>query len=224
MRKYMLVLGICFLGLAGGCQVSSVMFEPTPREKKVPAEFNLKQALNDDKNVLIVVDRSIGSGADKELIEGLTVSVGEMLRKNAKITDKKVHNLSQYSDMEHLGNGFMQLGPYEAGERTDNEFVLFVTILNYELYPAGHKDYYTGELAARASIYSMETVQPVWPMERGGKDLRMRVELETQGRQQALAKLLSSMAHGITRYLYDCKRGNFRSAYEAVDYTREVFE
>lgn len=214
--KNVLSVAIMLLLTAGCADMSGLLLSPAPSEQSVPAEFNLRE--QKDKSVLVMVDESIGSGADPAVIRALSTAVVLNLQKQVKI---KPDNILIPKEVSESGTGvsdIYRMGPIDAGQRADADFVLFVTIVDYELYTAGYKDYYTGELAARSLLYEVRTGEKVWPRESGGRVSRVRIELETKGRQVIFSDLVSSTAHCITRYLYNCNYRRFKTAYEQVDY------
>ena len=88
-------------------------------------------------------------------------------------------------------------------------------IEKFELYQAGHPQYYSGQIVTRSAIVDSGSGKVLWPEgDKGAKTLRSVVELETGGKTKATARLMNSTSHCITRYFYNCPKDQFRTSDE----------
>ena len=78
--------------------------------------------------------------------------------------------------------------------------------------------YYGGSLIARSLLFDTASNKAVWPSDKQGLVVRIKVDYETKGYDKAAARLTAAMAHCITRYLYDCPRDRFRTRDEQSEY------
>jgi len=217
-NRLLVVLVLLLLLICGiGCDLAGLVVNPGPYDRKVPAEFDIKD--NADRKIVVVADQAAGLGGTvvpvrKKLAEG----VETLLIERAGV--KKKYIVSQ-KDMEFLGSygsDFHKSSPVNVASQLGAGLVLYVKIVNYNLYPSGPKDYYVGSLISRSVLIDSQSGEVVWPVDGEPKLLRMAIDLETRGREQTQAKLIAATAHGIVRYLYDIRVRYFKTSAEQVQY------
>jgi len=72
--------------------------------------------------------------------------------------------------------------------------------------------YYKGFLSVRSNLRDVSTGEKLWPGSAETKGVRVGFEVESHGREAAVARLASASAHCIVRYFYDCPVGKFKIA------------
>ena len=219
MIKRLLVvwLGLAALVFGGGCNILGWVVNPGPYDRKVTAEFDIKERAAD--RILVVVDESPGNGGGSVIVrKKLALAVETLLVERAKVDEKYI--VSQ-EDMEFLGNvgsDYHRASPVNIASQLGAGLVLYVKIVNYKLYASGPEDYYVGSLMSRCVLIDSASGEVLWPTDGEPKLIRMAVDLETRGRNETQGRLVSATAHGIVRYLYDIRVRYFKTSAEQVQY------
>ncbi len=215
--KILLLLYIAPGLIYTGCATPAALLSPTKREQKIPAQYEIRK--NQDKKILILVEAARASRADKRIVEALGADIALKLKKNAKVNEKNLILAwtNPQTAIEQDGS------PANIAKKMDAGIAFYIVIEHFELYPAGHKDYYSGQLITSAAIVDANTSRIIWPEDTGVKRARSVVELETFGMASALDRLTQANAHILTRYLYDCPADRFKLADEG-SYLIEAME
>ena len=216
MKKIAIVFGLILAGLFSGCGIVSVIGTPTYHEQKIPAEFNLADRAKN--KIVVFTERSRDSGADAKVPEQIDNAVKNFLIKKAKIKDKYFISTDDLSVLQSGASDFLQLSPPEIGKKLDAGLILYIQIENYRLYQMAESGYYSGSLIARSLLFDTASNKAVWPIDKQGRIVRIKVDYETKGYDKAAARLTAATAHCIARYLYDCPRDRFRTRDEQSEY------
>ena len=216
MRKLFMILGLAVAVSCGGCNVFGWLVSETAHEEKVKAQFKL--ADYGKEGVLVFVDSlkkiNVGYGLEEKL-EG---AVENYLVKKVRLKKENILGGDELSKLRSSRPDFDRMSPVMVGEALGVGKVLYVRIENYNLYNIDGRDYYEGFLLTRSVLFDVGTGAVVWPDTRAGKVIRVKVDLETAGREIALARLATATAHCITRFFYNCPKDRFRISEEQVIY------
>ena len=216
MKKIVIVIGIILVGLCSGCGIVSVIGTPTYHEQKIPAQFKLGGRAKD--KIVVFTERSRDSGAGAKVPKQIDKAVKNILIKEAKIKDKYFVSTEELSVFLSEASDFSQLSPPEIGKKLGAGLILYIQIENYKLFQMADSGYYGGSLIARSLLFDTASNKAVWPSDKQGLVVRIKVDYETKGYDKAAARLTAATAHCITRYLYDCPRDRFRTRDEQSEY------
>ena len=74
----------------------------------------------------------------------------------------------------------------------------------------GDQGHYSGLMRSRAAIFDVETGNTVWPKEKHGRLINVKVSTG-QGDREAISKRMSlATAHCVTRLLYGCVKAKYQ--------------
>jgi hypothetical protein len=216
-NKMLLLLYISSGLIYFGCATPAALLSPTKREQKIPAQYQIKKY--QDKNILILVEAARASRADKRIVEALGTDIALKLKKRAKVSEKNL--VLAWTSPQTAVN--QQGSPAKIAQKMDAGLAFYVVIEHFQLYQAGHSDYYSGQLITSAAIVDARTEKVIWPEKKQVKRARSVVELDTYGMASALDRLTQANAHILTRYLYDCPADQFKPSDEG-SYLIEAME
>ena len=214
MRKLVMILVLGMGLFCSGCNVFGLLVSETVHEEKLKAEFNLAEY--GKEGVLLFVDSLKRTNVAYGFQEKLDGTIKNYLVKKARLKSKDILGWEALSDLRSSRPDFDRMSPVKVGEALGVGKVLYVRIEKYNLYNIDGRDFYEGSLTTRSVIFDVGTGAVVWPDTTTGKVIRVKVELETKGREIALARLTTATAHCITRYFYNCPRDRFRISEEQV--------
>jgi hypothetical protein len=186
-------------------------------EQKVPAEFMLKDVA--EGGVLIFVDETGGGREELRLRPGLNKVVGAFLVKKARIKSENFVSGDRLSQLRDQREDYSSLSPVQLGRAAGAAVVLYILIEDYELYAMDEQVYHSGSLVTRSILFDVESGRILWPRGRDGRVVKVKVEIETGGREATLNRLIMATAHCITRNLYDCPKTKYRTADEDGGYS-----
>lgn len=220
-KKYIFVF-LAFLSTFyfGGCEVIGVLASPTHHEKKIPAQYKLKKRAKE--RILVFVDKAPASGAKASVQQNLSDMIDTFLVKKVGINSKYVISYKEISKFKAENKDFAKLSPVQVGDALDVGLVLYVLIENYNLHKIADHDYYNGFLFTRSVLFDVSTPGVLWPLDGDGEAVKAVVEFENKGREAALDRLTTTIAHCISRYLYDCPKSRFKTSAEKRDYNSEL--
>ncbi len=186
---------------SGGCNVLS----PTAHEKKVPAEYKLYRTKS---RILVFVDQARSSSVGFHVRDALDATVTAYLVDKVRIDKNNI--------IAHVGyapsrvQAYAGLSPAQIGQKAGADLVLYIRIDKYELEQMDRRGYFSGRLVTRSVLVDVDSAKVLWPASQEARLNRIKVELETGGREAALNRLMSGSAHCITRYFYNCPGPRFR--------------
>lgn len=216
MKKISLFLVLGLLIFCCGCNVIGWIIAPGPYDRKVPAEFEIKN--HTDENVMVIVDQIAGSDSGIFMRQKLSDIIGTMLVTRAGVKKKYLFVQSEVETMRKSDGDYLNYSPIKVAVQAGVGLVVYTRILDYKLYPSGPKGYYIGSLDTGSVIIDVEQEKVVWPADGNPRVVRMEVGIESKGKNETLEKLLSSTAHGIVRHLYDIRVLHFKTSLEKVSY------
>jgi hypothetical protein len=219
MRKLAMSFGLAVVFLCGGCNLLGLLASETIHEEKVTAQFKLSEY--GKEGVLVFVDSLKKINVAYGLEEKLEGSIENYLVKKVRLKKENILGGDELSELRSSRPDFDRMSPVMVGEALGVGKVLYVRIENYSLFNIDGKDYYEGFLVTRSVLFDVGTGAVVWPDTMTGKVIRVKVDLETKGREAALARLTTATAHCITRYFYNCPRDQFKISEEHVIYEME---
>ncbi|MHC4122186.1 MAG: hypothetical protein ACYSSI_01325 [Planctomycetota bacterium] len=208
MKKIIVILTLVPVVFWNGCAVVSVLGTPANEEIVIPAEYDLAEHAN--QKILVLVNQPIWIDAQINLKYYLTEAVNKRLEEKIKFPS---NNIVSYYELSAYRSGqpdFAQLSVRQIGKGLNADIVLIIDVQLYQLEKISETDYYKGFLDAQAAVIDTATGTRLWPEGERGKTIRVRFEMEGKGRQIAVNKLIAACAHCTTRYLYNCKKTNFK--------------
>jgi hypothetical protein len=202
--------GLAALLFQAGCApgLISVLGTPTSDETKIPAEYNL--AKQKDQKILVLVDQPSYLNAHPNLRFFLTDAINKIFQLNAKIQASYIINYDTLADFRSGTADFSLLGPERVGSALGADFVLHVTIANYQVTQIGDTGYLNASLDVQASVIKVANGEKVWPTLEQSRLVQVGCESERRGRDAVGVRLASAAARCITRYLYDCPKKQFK--------------
>jgi len=193
-----------------GCKVGGVvgiMATPGYQEGSIPAEYNLRGDGEGKVLVLATYGGWVDPGAN--LRYHLTYWVNRHLKEKARLPDKRIIAYEHLVKWRSVRTDPSDITPSEMAEALDADRVLLVEVGRFDLDKMpGTEDYYSGFLAAKASLLDASG-RVLWPVSEEGRVIRVGFEVEPNGRQVAVARLATAFAHCITRHFYDCPKKKY---------------
>ncbi len=216
MRKLVMIFVLAMGLFCSGCNVFGLLVSETIHEERSKAQFRLAEY--GKEGVLLFVDSLKRTNVAYGFQEELEGSIEHYLVKKARLKRKNILDWDALSELRSSRPDFDRMSPVKVGEALGVGKVLYVRIENYSLYNIDGRDYYEGFLVTRSVLFDVGTGAVVWPDTRAGKVIRVKVDLETKGREATVARLTTATAHCITRFFYNCPRDRFRISEEQVIY------
>ena len=217
MKKLVILVLFSTIILGGiGCRAISVISSPTIHEQKIPAEYKL--APQAKKGVLVFVDAAQGVARSREVIPDLTEVVKELLVKRVKINKKYIKSDKKLESLRARRDDPSVISPVQIGRESDAGLVLYILIEDYDLTQIDKRGYYAGSMVTRSVIFDVDSGDVLWPVSGQGKRTIAKFALETKGKEIAKDRLGMTVAHCVTRYLYDCPKPKFKASDEFVLY------
>ncbi|GAH63224.1 unnamed protein product [marine sediment metagenome] len=210
MKKLTAFLALVMLFFSSGCGLVAVLGTSRSHEKKIPAEYDLTERT--DQKILILVNQPAYLNAQANLRYHLTKAIRENLTAKIKIPHKYIPAYNELSQFRSNQPNFSLLSPAEVGEALGADMVLLVTIQDYQLNELAKTGYYKGFLGAQAALVETATGEKLWPKSAKSKSIKVGFEVESGGREVAVARLSTACAYCTTRYFYDCPREKFKIA------------
>jgi len=189
----------------GGCNVVGFLGSPTAHEKKVPAEYDLRKTKS---KILVFVDQPQGGGVGFHARTALDTAVAGYLARKARIDPENILASVDYAPSRV--QAWAGLSPAQIGRKAGADIVLYIRIDRYELEQMHKRGYFNGYMATRSVLVDVASAKVLWPVSQPARLVRIKVELETGGRGAVVDRIMSGMAHCITRYFYDCPGPQFR--------------
>lgn len=218
-KKTIIILISLPFVFCGGCKLAALAVTPGPYDRKVPAEYNIKDR-QDDK-ILVIVEESAGVRAGLVFREELAKAFNARLLGMVKLKRENVIVCKESDYFKKNGKMFSQVSPMQIGRDLGAGMVLYVNVINFELRPSGMEDLFLGSLAVRSMLVDANEKKILWPADGNPRLIRMAIDIETKGAGQVKEKLFSSTAHGVLRYLYDVRVRHFKTSAEQRQYNQE---
>lgn len=194
----------------GGCGFIAHVGTPSEHEKKIAAEYDLTEHI--DQKILVLVDQPIWLSAQVNLRYYLTEAISKGLIENVELAPEQLIDYNELSEFRSDRSDFSLLWPAEVGRALEADMVLLVEIGGYELNEMGGVEYYEGFLSARSSLFETATGERLWPESEKSRSIKVGFEIEPHGREAATARLTRALAHCLVRYLYNCPKNRFKNS------------
>ncbi len=207
--------------LGGGCSVVGVMAEGTHHEKTIPPGYNLRK--NRPERLLVFVDSSRYSSTPTTYKKLLSKAITANLTKKAKIKQKSIVTVEELPDFDEDNPVSARMSPVEIGKIAGAEIVLYTLIEEFDVYSAGHPDFFAGTLSTRSILFSVAEEEILWPESETGQRSKVNVNLETDGRDVTVSRLVKAMGHCIVRDYYPCRKDEYRITEEAAKFDEVVW-
>lgn len=213
--KTFIVLSVALLG--SGCNLFGPILTETFHEQKIPAEFDL--ADNADAGVLVYIDESKAGGTYQGFKAELAEAINKRLIKKVRL-DKK--NIKWQPDNTFSASKDVAIfSPAQAGREAGASLVLYIWIQEFNLYDIDGRGFFEGSLVSRSALVDAATEEIIWPADKQPRRVRAKVDIETEGKDIATAKLISTTAHCICRNFYNCPRDQYQASHEEKSYQME---
>jgi len=193
-----------------GCGLVSMAGTPTRHEKKIPAEYELRE--QKDKKILILVEQPARLSAVANLRYYLTRDIREYLVKKVRIPKEGLISYEKLVEYRNNEADFSRLSPLEVGRGLQADIVLLVVVEDLQLYDMAETGFLKGFFSSLAVILDTSTGEKVWPKSFESKGIKVGFEFDERNVEVGISRLTAASAHCITRYLYDCPMDKFRIA------------
>ncbi len=211
------LLAIIGVVWASGCNIIGFMGSPTAYEKKVPAEYELYRTKS---RILVFVDQARSSSVGFHVRGALDAAVAGYLANKVRVDKNNIIAPVGYTPSRV--QAYAGLSPAQIGQKTGADLVLYIRIDKYELEQMDRRGYFSGRLVTRSVLVDVDSAKILWPASKEARLNRIKVELETGGREAASNRLMSGSAHCITRYFYNCPRPRFRWGDEQKEFEFDI--
>jgi hypothetical protein len=202
------VLSVSMLYWSGCALVG--LFEPTSREKKIPAEYDLSEKT--ESRFLVLVKQPGWLNIKANMRYYLTRHLNGELARRIEIPTENLVSYQQLKDFRSSRPDFPYLSLEQIGSQFKVDFILVVTISKFELLETPQENYHRGFMASQCSLYDAKTGAKLWPGSSTGKNIKVGFEIEEKGQKAAIERLSNRTAYCTVRYLYDCQKGHFKIA------------
>ena len=217
-RKALFLVMLVGIIVNSGCNIFGFLTSAGPFEKKIPPQYDLQA--QQDRKILMWLECPHSSNVDYDVQEKLIAAFQLHLTENMGIRPGNIlwHQPSP--------GGFAQ-DPVKIAQAKGAGYVLLVQVDDYELIPLNVRNYYSGRMLSRVVLLDADLGMAVWPKQAAAKVIDVGVDLETDGREPALKRLVMATAHCTLRYLYPCEKMQFKIADERISiqdaYEMETF-
>jgi hypothetical protein len=207
------ILACSVLPLTGcGPGIVSVLGTPTSAETRVPAEYDISK--EKDKKILTLVEQPYFLRANPNLRYIITVCINKILEDRAKIGPEMFISYDALAELRSSTPDFSMLTPAQVGSKLGADYVLVVTINNYQLGDKNEPGFFTGRLEAQAQLFSVSPDEKLWPAMENTRTVRVGFDSVRTTADGATLRLAGVAAHCVTRFLYNCPKNQFKSAEE----------
>lgn len=204
----LVLLGLAMLWPLFGCNIGGFLMTPGAFEKKVPPQYDLVS--RQDRKILVVIECPRSSGVDFDVKEKLTDGMEKYLTRQMGI---KRDNLILNGD---AADPSLSADPVKRAKSLGAGYVLMVQVDLYMLQPMNTRNYFTGEMRSRVVLMDTDYGAAVWPQDPRGKIIHVGVDIETQGRDMAVTRLISATTHCALRALYPCEKLLYKNSDELM--------
>jgi hypothetical protein len=202
--RYLIWLAVLAAAVAGGCGLIPALATPTSYEQKIPAEFNLAKGTEGKVAVLAQGGPDIALRREVEDVVLLELKEKVGVKKDRLVARSEIDKLRL--DQEK----YLAMTPAQLGAAAGAGSVLVVKIVKYELYPMPLGRYYDCSMSVSAMLVDVATGIILWPADGMPRSVSFASEGVRGDAKDVTTKLVRLMAHGVTRYLYDCPKAYFR--------------
>jgi hypothetical protein len=200
-----------------GCApgIVSVLTTPTSAEMTVPPEYDITKEKG--KKILTLVEQSYFLRANPNLRYFITIGINKIFEDRAKIKPEMFISYDALAELRSSTPDFSILTPAEVGSKLGADFVLVVTINNYQLDDKNEPGFFAGRLEVQAQLFSVSPAEKLWPAMEPARRVVVGFESARGGADTASLRLAGDVARCVTRYLYNCLKNEFKSADETSE-------
>jgi hypothetical protein len=213
-QKLIKLILVCSVLPLTGCApgLVSVLGTPTSAETKVPPEYDITKEKG--KKVLTLVEQPYFLRTNPNLRYIITVCINKILEDRAKIRPEMFISYDALAQLRSSAADFSMLTPAQVGSQLGADYVLVVTINNYQLGDKNEQGFFTGRLEAQAQLFSVSTAEKLWPEMETARKVMVGFDSVRSSADSATLRLAGNAAHCVTRFLYKCPINQFKSADE----------
>jgi hypothetical protein len=203
------VLSVSML-FCGGCGIPGLFGVPTPGEEPIKAEYDLSEQTR--SRLLVLVKQPGWLNIKANMRYYLTKHINRELTKRIEIPKENLVSYQQLKEFRSNRPDFSYLSLEQIGSQFKVDFILVVTVSQFELLEMPREKYHRGFMASQYSLYDAKTGAKLSPDSSSGKNIMVGFEIEDKGKRMAIERLANSTAYCTVRYLYDCPKGKFKIA------------
>ena len=208
MKKVIVFFVVAVVLFYSGCGIVGLMGTPSQYEKKIPAEYDLTK--QKDQKILVLVEQPAWLSTQANLRYYLTKAMHENLIAKIEIPREYIIPYDELSEFRSNKGDFSLLSPVAAGRALGADIILSVMLEDYQLSKVAETGYYGGFLGVQTALFETATGGKLWPESAESKSIRVGFEVEQQGQEAAVGRLVAACAHCTTRYFYNCPKGKFK--------------
>ena len=217
------LLALVLMFSTGGCELISIMSSPSSHETMVEPDFDLeaanKTAQKETKEgikVAVIVDQASHIRSQMNLRYKLTTAINGLLVNKLGLEPEQVIDYKTIAKMRNSTKGFSAMKPYQIGKQLDCDYVIVVTIEQYDLYRLPEKGLYAGTSKAVFSLYGVKQNKRLVPKDTPAKSIEIEVEVE-RGLEESVDRVLRAMSYCVVRDLYPISKPAYRIMDEKKD-------
>jgi len=197
--------------LCCGCSFFGFLLSPTANEDVVPAQIRLARL--QERGIVVIVDAGPMTQATPSLRHQLVRTINGQLARRARIKTRYLVAADDSSpERAKIETQLSTESPARIAQSVGAGLALYVHIEDFRV--EGMPDeYMKGRLFCRAALVGTDG-QVLWPNTDEPAPIRTQVEIETQGREKTIDRLVGATAHCIVRNFYDCPQARYRIAEE----------
>jgi hypothetical protein len=208
MKKVIVFSVLAAIFFYNGCGVVGLLGTPSRHERKIPAEYDLTKRKN--QKILILVEQPGWLSTQANLRYYLTEAIRENLTAKVEVPPEYIISYNELSEFRSNKSDFPLLSPATVGRALGADIVLLVMLEDYQLSEVAETGYYGGFLGAQTVLFETATGEKLWPESAESKSIRVGFEVEQQGQEAAVGRLVAACAYCTTRYLYNCPKDKFK--------------
>jgi hypothetical protein len=216
-QKIIRMILVCSILPLVGCApgIVSVLGTPTSAETTVVPEYDITKEKG--KKILTLVEQPYFLRANPNLRYLITVCVNKILEDRAKIRPEMFISYDALADLRSSTVDFSSLTPAQVGSKLGADYVLVITLTQFQLDDKNEPGFFTGRLEARAQLFSVSPPEKLWPAMETARTVKVGFDSVRTTADGATLRLAGSAAHCVTRYLYNCPKNQFKSSDEETE-------
>ena len=208
MKKVIVFSVLAAVFFYSGCGIVSILGTPSRHEREIAAEYDLTE--RSDQKILVLVEQPAWLSTQANLRYYLTKAMHENLMAKVEVPSEYIISYNELSEFRSNKGDFSLLSPVAAGRALGADIILSVMLEDYQLSEVAETGYYGGFLGVQTALFETATGGKLWPESAESKSIRVGFEVEEQGREAAVGRLVAACAHCTTRYFYNCPKGKFK--------------
>lgn len=212
--RFTVIICLVLSVFCGGCSVFGFLASPSAYERKIKAEYDLRERQED--KVLVFVDAARGVGASLDFQMDLSEEIAFLLEKKVRISKKNLVGYEELASLRRSRADFETLVPTQVAKALGAGVVLYLQIVDYKLYGNEKDRYYEGSLVSRCVVVDSATGAILWPKDRQVRYIRAKVELDVK-RADVNGRLVKATGHMAVRNFYDVPWPKYEASDEPAE-------